>query len=340
MFDMQKIGKKLSSLRKEKGMTQMELADKMEISFQAVSNWERGKTMPDISKLPELAALFGVSIEEILGDDKKGKLVEELAGGNAPENVQAEDLVDVAPILPQETFNEALERNKDAVDENALLSLAPFMDEDDLKEIAEKIAGQKGKLSCIEALAPFMDERDLGELVKGGEYSIKEIAALAPFMDEGDIADAARLYFQKNPDAPAKGLEALAPFMDEDDLGEIAEKVAEQKGKLSCIETLAPYLDERDLGKIVKSGEYSTEELAALAPFMDEGDIADAARLFFQKNPDAPAKGLEALAPFMDEDDLADVVAEMLKRGKPLNDFSDVFSFLPSDFLKRIVYQK
>lgn len=254
MFDMQKIGKKLSSLRKEKGMTQMELADKMEISFQAVSNWERGKTMPDISKLPELAALFGVSIEEILGDDKKGKLVEALAGGNTPENVQAEDLADVAPILPQETFNEALERNKDAVDEDALLSLAPYMDEGDLKEIAEKIAGQKGKLSCIEALAPFMDERDLGKIVKGGEYSIKEIASLAPFMDEGDIADAARLYFQKNPDAPAKGLYALAPFMD--------------------------------------------------------------------------------------EDDLADFVAEMLKRGKPLNDFSDVFSFLPSDFLKKIVYQK
>lgn len=42
----------------------------------------------------------------------------------------------------------------------------------------------------------------------------------------------------------------------------------------------------------------------------------------------------------MDEDDLADFVAEMLKRGKPLNDFSGVFSFLPSDFLKKIVYQK
>ena len=52
MFDMQKIGKKISELRKRKNITQMELADQMGISFQAVSNWERGNSMPDISKLP------------------------------------------------------------------------------------------------------------------------------------------------------------------------------------------------------------------------------------------------------------------------------------------------
>ena len=39
-------------------MTQMELADRMGISFQVVSNWERGNSMPDISKLPELAEIF------------------------------------------------------------------------------------------------------------------------------------------------------------------------------------------------------------------------------------------------------------------------------------------
>ena len=48
MFDMTKIGKKISQLRKENGLTQMELADKLAISYQAVSNWERGATMPDM----------------------------------------------------------------------------------------------------------------------------------------------------------------------------------------------------------------------------------------------------------------------------------------------------
>ena len=42
MFDMKQIGKKITDLRKAHNMTQMELADKLGISFQAVSNWERG----------------------------------------------------------------------------------------------------------------------------------------------------------------------------------------------------------------------------------------------------------------------------------------------------------
>ena len=61
MFDMKQIGKKITDLRKANNMTQMELADKLGISFQAVSNWERGNTMPDISKLPELAEIFQIS---------------------------------------------------------------------------------------------------------------------------------------------------------------------------------------------------------------------------------------------------------------------------------------
>ena len=40
----------------------------MGISFQAVSNWERGNSMPDISKLSELAEIFGVTLDELLGE--------------------------------------------------------------------------------------------------------------------------------------------------------------------------------------------------------------------------------------------------------------------------------
>lgn len=66
MFDTKEIGRKISEFRKVSNMTQMELADRLNISFQAVSNWERGNSMPDISKLPELAELFGISIDELL----------------------------------------------------------------------------------------------------------------------------------------------------------------------------------------------------------------------------------------------------------------------------------
>ena len=55
MFNMESIGRRIAELRKKANMTQMELADNMGITFQSISNWERGNTMPDISKLPELA---------------------------------------------------------------------------------------------------------------------------------------------------------------------------------------------------------------------------------------------------------------------------------------------
>ena len=45
MFNMKQVGKKIVSLRKSRNMTQTELADKMGVSFQAVSNWERGVSL-------------------------------------------------------------------------------------------------------------------------------------------------------------------------------------------------------------------------------------------------------------------------------------------------------
>ena len=55
MFDTLQVAKRIRDARNAKNMTQMELADKMGVSFQAVSNWERGNSMPDISKLSDFA---------------------------------------------------------------------------------------------------------------------------------------------------------------------------------------------------------------------------------------------------------------------------------------------
>ena len=60
------IGKRIAFLRKEKGLTQEELAQHMGISPQAVSKWENDQTCPDISALPKLAKLLGVSVDELL----------------------------------------------------------------------------------------------------------------------------------------------------------------------------------------------------------------------------------------------------------------------------------
>ncbi len=63
------FGEKVRSLRTERGLTQEKLADFLGVSFQAVSKWERGDTVPDIYMLPSIASFFGVSIDYLLSYD-------------------------------------------------------------------------------------------------------------------------------------------------------------------------------------------------------------------------------------------------------------------------------
>jgi transcriptional regulator with XRE-family HTH domain len=65
-MDYQKVGLLISTLRKEKGLTQKELADKLGITDRAVSKWERGLGCPDVSLLDDLSRILDVSILEIL----------------------------------------------------------------------------------------------------------------------------------------------------------------------------------------------------------------------------------------------------------------------------------
>ena len=217
MFDMQKIGRQISSLRKKKGMTQMELADALGISYQAVSNWERGNTMPDISKLPELAEIFGVSIEEILCDERKGKLAEEMSEGKTPE-ITKEELAEFAPILPQEQFQKNFEENQSREPWNLsdLFALAPFMEEEDVGRFALKFADSGHAPSEFAGLAPFMDEESFGKIVdrlSGRGYAPSEFVTLAPFMREEDLERLVRDYLAGG--GSFAGLASVAPFLGE-----------------------------------------------------------------------------------------------------------------------------
>ena len=60
------MGEFISTLRKEKGMTQKELADLLNITDKAVSKWERDIACPDTQTIPKLAEILGVSVEELM----------------------------------------------------------------------------------------------------------------------------------------------------------------------------------------------------------------------------------------------------------------------------------
>ena len=75
-MDQQKIGEFLKTLRKDKNLTQEELADKMNVSRRTVSRWETGSNLPDLSILVELADLYDVDMREIFNGERKNETVD------------------------------------------------------------------------------------------------------------------------------------------------------------------------------------------------------------------------------------------------------------------------
>ena len=76
-MDQIRIGAFFKALRKEKGLTQEQLAEKLAVSGRTVSRWETGSNMPDIGMLVVLADFYGVSIPELINGERKSENMNE-----------------------------------------------------------------------------------------------------------------------------------------------------------------------------------------------------------------------------------------------------------------------
>ena len=248
MFDTTKIAKTIKNARNAKNMTQMDLADAMGISYQAVSNWERGNSMPDISKLPELCEILGLNLDELIGNTNNAQTVSVVKKMVADENadITLEELADVAPIIPPKKVQKVVvhcnEKTSDSIDMKTLLSLAPFLDDEYLNEIAEKIAITN--LSELTSLAPFLEEEALSKIVfrylKTENSSINEIVSLAPFLDEATL-DALVSNCLATGDCNVSQLIGLCPFLDEMTVRKIADYAMGQKN-YGALSQIAPFM--------------------------------------------------------------------------------------------------
>ena len=140
MFDTNKVASNIKNARTKMNMTQTNLADEMGVSYQAVSNWERGISMPDISKLGELSELFDVSIDEILENKRASKIAEKVLNNEKVEDIKIEEIKEIAPALKEEQADKLFEdANFEDLSINDLVMMAPFLSEDVIDEIAIKL---------------------------------------------------------------------------------------------------------------------------------------------------------------------------------------------------------
>ena len=288
MFDMRQIAAKLKQLRMEKGITQMELADLMGVSYQAVSNWERGNSMPDIGKLPELAEIFSCRIDDLLGHTPEAEFIKKV---DSEENVTPtpELLTETAPILkPQQVADYS---KKMAQEKNIALSditlLAPFLDQETLLNLLSSIDFREKNtaFSDLVSLAPFLRGDALGQLLEQylayaeEELDLNGLAELAPFLGKkmlSKLLSDADLEKQK---LSCWNLQSFAPFTDREAFSKLTKEFLKQGNRISGSEliSIAPFLEKQTVGEclnaVLLSGQEDTisiEEITSLAPFVEK----------------------------------------------------------------------
>lgn len=322
MFDTVKVGRIISQKRKEHNMTQMQLADALGISFQAVSNWERGNSMPDISKLPELAELFGCSIEELLGGGAPAGNVEKLAKGEG-QGLSLGEIAEVAPVLTPEVLDEAVESARRGETPSAACG------DSSLQEGAEESEEEGFDEDIEEELEDDFDEEIDEEDEEGeDEEDEEEPRRFHAFWKRtgrgarAHIRDGKTVYIlgaeksgEKRKDKDKckrlKELVMLAPFLSSARLRELVEELRGEGYTVSELVPLAPFLSEEDLDALAELAEADDGELAALAPFLSQETLKKLA-----ERGGVGSSQLVALAPFLSEDALEGLVMGALGRGE------------------------
>ncbi len=289
MFDMKKVGAKIADLRKQKGITQMALADELGVSYQAVSNWERGNTMPDIAKLPDLATLFGVTIDEILNDKRKSEIVTKLSDGEIVPDITKEELLDIAPIISAEQLSETVkEKIEDEESDGGdgfsdmniedIVTFAPFLEEEMLDNLVLKAFKNKGGkcLDDVVPVLPFVSRKTLKKIATEcvNKVDIDSLTAVAPFLCD-DVVD--ELFDKLSDDIGLESLVGVAPFVNPKTLNNVALKRFDGKN-IEDILPLAPFLGESALIEIAKKyiqNGGSTAGLVVIAPFLPQYFLTD-----------------------------------------------------------------
>ena len=253
MFDVNNVSRKIKDARVKKNLTQNALADAMCVSYQAVSNWERGNAMPDISKLGELCRILDLDLYELLGDTRDAETAEKII--KEEKDCTIGDIASIAAVLEPEMLMELI----DAADEKTitmadLINLAPFVDSETMEELGKDVVPKS--MGEIVAISPFVSDKtcagfiDRIEDFSGFDIDLGTLCALGPFLPEEKLDKLA----EKVVPETYSSLCSVAPFVSQKALDKMAEKVRNPDidNVLSAAVCLRPFLSGGALKKIFK----------------------------------------------------------------------------------------
>ena len=375
MFDTTMIGKRIKQARIDKNMTQLALADAMGVSYQAVSNWERGNSMPDISKLGDLCAALDISVNALLGLEETAPNAVKKAMDQ--EELTMEELAEVAPVLLPEDVKVRMEGQRlhisvggadvrvsmgagdDDPEEPALEELEPMEPAGEAAETAGKIQGNgfvvEGIKSGEKGVKVVVRKADKKGKTKEKKLDLSRLAELAPFLDQEYLDQLVRSVDLSDLD----GLEEVAPFLGRETLDYIVEQAEVED--LDVLAEMAPFLSSQTVDRLVSrctaAKDFST--LEELAPFISSGtldrlaenvqpdsiwEVVSIAPFFGQNALDKLVRkcedagefdAIEELAPFLSESVLDELVTRYMEKGREEH-LSDLYPFMGKQTLRKL----
>ena len=215
MFDITKFGRYLAALRKKADMTQMELADRLCVTRQAISKYEQGESFPNVSILVLIAEVFHITLDELIGsgDPTNGEatILKSVAIGEptpVAENIR--DVVNLAPLLKPSILDKlSASLSAKGIDISNILKLAEFLNSKSTVELLKNADFDQASDDLIEQLLPWMDitaQFTIFQKILDGEMDIR---LLKPLVARGAIYASLIEYSVVEGALPASALELL-----------------------------------------------------------------------------------------------------------------------------------
>ena len=215
MFDITKFGRYLAALRKKADMTQMELADRLCVTRQAISKYEQGESFPNVSILVLIAEVFHITLDELIGsgDPTNGEatILKSVAIGEpSPVAENIRDVVNLAPLLKPSILDKlSASLSAKGIDISNILKLAEFLNSESTVELLENADFDQASDDLIEQLLPWMDitaQFTIFQKILDGEMDIR---LLKPLVARGAIYASLIEYSVVEGALPASALELL-----------------------------------------------------------------------------------------------------------------------------------
>lgn len=146
-------------------MTQSELADKLNLTRQAISRYETGDNFPDVSILVMIADIFSLSLDELIGSGEptrtEANILQSAAiGGDEVSLEEVKDVLNLAPLLKPSILDKlALSLQSKGIDISDIIELAKYLNDDSVTKLLENADFESVSDELILKLMPLLDER-------------------------------------------------------------------------------------------------------------------------------------------------------------------------------------